>query len=101
MARILRPRKAIRRSKWQRMAVHADRRHRKGGSALANHSWLAGQDYSLVDIAFFAMAAHMPMRFSDILNDEDVSPRTMDWHRRMMARPAAEAALAMPAPARS
>jgi len=69
-------------------------------TALANHSWLAGRDYSLADIAFFAMAAHMPMRFSDIMN-EDVSPRTMDWRRRVMARPAVQAALAMPTPARS
>ncbi len=68
-------------------------------AALANHSWLAGRDYSLADIAFFAMAAHMPMRFSDILNEE-VSPRTIDWHRRMMARPAVAAALAMPTPVR-
>lgn len=71
----------------------------KAEAVLADGPWLAGRDYSLADIAFFAMAAHMPTRFSDILN-EDVSPRTMDWHRRMIARPAVQAALAMPTPVR-
>jgi glutathione S-transferase len=41
----------------------------------------------------------MPARFADIMN-ETVSPRVLEWHRRMMARPAVAAALAMPAPRR-
>jgi glutathione S-transferase len=68
-------------------------------AALAEGPWLAGCEYSLADIAFFSMAAHMPARFGDILNDT-VSPRVMDWHRRMKARPAVQAALAMPTPVR-
>jgi len=68
-------------------------------AALADGPWLAGPHYSLADIAMFAMAAHMPARFGDIMS-EAVSPRVMDWHARMKARPAVAAALAMPTPKR-
>ncbi len=68
-------------------------------AALAAGPWLAGPHYSLADIAMFAMAAHMPARFGDIMS-ETVSPRVMDWHARMTARPAVAAALAMPTPVR-
>ena len=68
-------------------------------SVLANGPWLAGADYSLADIAMFAMAAHMPARYADIVN-ETVSPRVIEWHARMSARPAVAAALAMPSPKR-
>jgi len=68
-------------------------------AAFANGPWLAGEQFSLADIAMFAMAAHMPARYGDILN-ETVSPHTMDWHARMNARPAVAAALAMPSPVR-
>lgn len=81
---------------WQRTLVEGVG---KAEAALANGPWLAGDDYSLADIAFFSMAAPMPARFGDIMNDS-VSPRAMDWHRRMMARPAVVAALAMPSPVR-
>jgi glutathione S-transferase len=69
-------------------------------AALTTGPWLAGEHYSLADIAFFAMAAHMPGRFMDIVS-EAVSPRVMDWHWRMKTRPAVAAALAMPAPIRA
>ena len=68
-------------------------------AALATGPWLAGEHYSLADIAFFALAAHMPGRFTDVMS-EAVSPRVMDWHGRMKARPAVAAALAMPTPVR-
>ncbi len=72
----------------------------KAEAALAAGPWLAGCDYSLADIAFFAMTAHMPAHFADIMN-EDASPRAMEWHRRMSARAAVQAALAMPTPVRT
>jgi len=68
-------------------------------AALAQSPWLAGPHYSLADIACFSMAAHMPGRFTDIMN-ESVSPRVLEWHARMKARPAVAAALAMPTPVR-
>lgn len=68
-------------------------------TALARGPWLAGETYSLADIAMFAMAAHMPARYADVLNTA-LAPRTMDWHARMSARPAVAAALAMPSPTR-
>jgi glutathione S-transferase len=68
-------------------------------AALAHGPWLAGEIYSLADIAMFAMAAHMPMRYGDFMNAK-ASPRVMDWHARMTARPAVAAALAMPTPKR-
>lgn len=69
-------------------------------AALANGRWLAGSHYSLADIACFAMAAHMPGRFTDIMN-ASVSPRVLEWHARMAARPPVAAALAMPSPVRA
>ncbi|MEI9885869.1 MAG: glutathione S-transferase family protein [Rhizomicrobium sp.] len=69
-------------------------------AALATGPWLAGPHYSLADIAMFAMAAHMPARFGDIMS-QTVSPRVMDWHARMKERPAVAAALAMPTPVRA
>ncbi|MEJ0027101.1 MAG: glutathione S-transferase family protein [Rhizomicrobium sp.] len=71
----------------------------KAEAALRTSPWLAGPHYSLADIAMFAMAAHMPARFSDIMSDT-VSPRFTEWHARMNARPAVIAALAMPTPVR-
>ncbi len=68
-------------------------------AALGQGPWLAGAHYSLADIAMFAMAAHMPARFGDIMSGE-ISPRVMDWHARMKVRPAVAAALAMPTPKR-
>ena len=72
----------------------------KAEAALAKGPWLAGEDYSLADIAFFAMAARMPGRFADIMGAE-ISPRVMDWLARMNARPAVKAALAVPGPTRN
>src|SRR5665213_1919925 len=62
-------------------------------TALARGPWLAGGQYSLADIAMFAMAAHMPARFRDVMN-ETISPRVMEWHAGMNMRPAVAAALA-------
>lgn len=63
-------------------------------AALAEYEWVAGPDYTLADIACFAMMVNMPAYYSAILND-DKTPRCMDWHRRMMARPAVVTTLAM------
>ena len=65
----------------------------KAEAALAKGPWLAGEHYSLADIAMFSMAAHMPRRYGDFVNDKDC-PRVMDWLQRMHARPAAQRALA-------
>ena len=70
---------------------------RKMEAALARGPWLAGEHYSLADIAMFAMAANMPARFGDFMNETN-SPRAMEWHARMNARPAVKAALAVPSP---
>ncbi len=69
-------------------------------SALACGPWLAGESYSLADIACFSMAVLMPRRFADFMN-EQISPRVMEWHARMLSRPAVQAALATPGPVRS
>jgi len=66
-------------------------------AALQRGPWLAGDDYSLADIGLFSMAANMPHRYSDFMNGAD-TPRVMDWHARVMARPAVKAALATRSP---
>jgi hypothetical protein len=58
---------------------------------LTSGPWLAGEHFSLADIAMFSMAAGMPRHYGDFMNAER-APRTMDWHARMNARPTVEAA---------
>jgi glutathione S-transferase len=63
-------------------------------AALADNTWVAGPDYTLADISCFAMMAGMPVHYDSVVND-DKSPNCMDWHRRMMERPAVIETLAM------
>jgi len=63
--------------------------------ALERGLWLAGETYSLADIAMFSMCTTLPRSYADIMNS-DVAPLAMDWHARMMARPAVKVALATP-----
>lgn len=65
--------------------------------ALQQSTWVAGEDYTLADISCFAMMVTMPKYYSETMN-EDVSPASMDWHARMMQRPAVQAALALEIP---
>jgi len=68
-------------------------------SQLAVTPWLAGDAFSLADVACFAMAAGVPRMSPNLVNEKD-TPRFMDWHARMSARPGVQAALAMPNPVR-
>lgn len=61
---------------------------------LQKWTWLAGGTYSLADVNTYSMTAAMPFFFSDFVNEKD-TPRTLDWLRRMEARPGVRAALAM------
>jgi glutathione S-transferase len=63
-------------------------------AALHESEWVAGPDYSLADISCFAMMAPMP-RFNDHTMNHDRTPKCMDWHARMMGRPAVKETLAM------
>lgn len=62
---------------------------------LAETPWLAGDHFSLADVSCFAMAVALPDRPLFSVNAQD-TPRVMDWHARMTARPGVKAALAMP-----
>jgi glutathione S-transferase len=62
--------------------------------ALEDTKWVAGPDYTLADISCFAMMAPMPKFYDHTMNNEK-TPRCMDWHKRMMQRPAVKATLAM------
>jgi glutathione S-transferase len=64
-------------------------------TALDGHDWLAGDVFSLADIAMFAMAYGVPMSFPEYMS-ERASPRAMAWRERMTGRPGVAAALAMP-----
>ncbi len=55
--------------------------------------WLAGETYSLADIAVYAYAAYLPKLTPDLVG-ADAAPKTADWLRRMGERPAVKAALA-------
>jgi glutathione S-transferase len=79
----------------------ADARRKLGVSAermeaiLVKTPWLAGSTYSLADVNTYSMAAGIPRFFPELMN-ETVTPRCVDWLRRMNERPAVQAALAMP-----
>lgn len=67
---------------------------RKIEAALAEHEWVAGPDYTLADISCFAMLVHMPRYYANEVNEE-LTPHCMDWHGRMLERPAVKVTLAM------
>jgi glutathione S-transferase len=62
--------------------------------ALQKSEWISGSEYSLADISCFAMMAPMPS-FQDHTMNHDKTPKCMDWHARMLERPAVNAAFAM------
>ncbi len=61
---------------------------------LSEHDWLAGDAYSLADIAVYPYVNYLPKVTPDLVNPSGW-PRTMAWLKRMAARPAVKAALAM------
>ena len=63
-------------------------------AALSDHDWLAGETYSLADIAVFPTANALPVVAPDMVS-ASATPRIWDWLERMRARPAVQAALAM------
>jgi len=64
---------------------------------LGQTPWLAGRVFTLADVAAYAMVPHMPRRSPDLVNVQQ-TPKLMDWHARVTARPGVQAALAMPNP---
>ncbi|MDX1404349.1 MAG: glutathione S-transferase family protein [Woeseiaceae bacterium] len=93
--------------KWRAAATHSfpqeqlqDCRRRikvsveKIEKALESNQWVAGEKYSLADISVFSVMAPMPMFYSDTVNQEE-SPRCLDWHARMLKRPAVRDMYAM------
>ncbi len=61
---------------------------------LANHTWLAGADYSLADINAFNSAYFLPTRPTSGVSDEH-TPMFMEWLRRIYERPATKEAWKM------
>jgi GSH-dependent disulfide-bond oxidoreductase len=70
--------------------------------ALAAHPFLAGDTYSVADIALFFMTRAIRGLLPDILNAAQ-TPKTLEWLRKLERRPAVAAVLALsrgPAPER-
>jgi glutathione S-transferase len=61
-------------------------------AALATTGWLAGPAYSLADIAIFPMARALARLLPELLSEE-ATPHSMQWLRRVVARPAVTRAL--------
>ncbi len=61
---------------------------------LDGHDWLAGDAFSLADVAVFAYVNYLPSVTPDLVNGR-AAARTMAWLGRVAARPAVKAALAM------
>jgi len=62
---------------------------------LQRSDWIAGPEYSLADVNSYSMVASVPRFFPEFMNDK-LTPRAVDWLQRMNARPAVQAAQAMP-----
>jgi glutathione S-transferase len=62
---------------------------------LARSPWIAGSVYSLADINAYPMVSGVRRIFPDILSAQ-LAPRSWAWLNRVEARPATQAALAMP-----
>jgi glutathione S-transferase len=62
---------------------------------LQKSQWMAGESYSLADIATYCVVPGLPRLAPDLMN-ETITPRMVQWLRAMNARPAVKAALAMP-----
>ncbi len=56
-------------------------------AALSRSAWLAGETYSLADIAAFCHCYMVPLRPNAPMNDAD-TPHVMEWLRRIYERPA-------------
>jgi GST-like protein len=56
---------------------------------LQQHTWIAGETYSLGDINGFNLGYALPLSQPDRCNDAQ-TPRIMEWLRRIYARPAAK-----------
>ena len=65
-------------------------------SQLAKTEWLAGDQYSLADINFFAhLGLYLERMFPEIAKTAQC-PKLLSWVERIKARPAVQEALAMP-----
>ncbi|MCP5145872.1 MAG: glutathione S-transferase family protein [Gammaproteobacteria bacterium] len=63
---------------------------------LGETQWLAGDDYTLADVNFFANCGIAVARMFPDMNIEQRCPRLVAWRDRMHERPGVKAALAMP-----
>ena len=66
---------------------------RRMEAILGTSPWLAGDEYSLADIATYSMVAGTTRLVPEVMT-ADVSPRTVEWFATMSERPAVKAALA-------
>lgn len=63
-------------------------------SALAEHAWIIGGEYSIVDIMAYAQAHGLPQMLSGIVNQK-ATPHIIDWLQRIASRPAVSDAHSM------
>jgi glutathione S-transferase/GST-like protein len=63
-------------------------------TAIANHAWIVGRTYSIVDVMAYAQVHALPQMLSAIVSEE-ATPNIIDWLERISLRPAVTDALAM------
>jgi glutathione S-transferase len=68
---------------------------RRMEAMLQKSQWMAGQSYSLADIATYCVVPGLPRLAPELMN-ETITPGVVRWLRAMNERPAVQAALAMP-----
>jgi glutathione S-transferase len=60
-------------------------------TALSQHVWLAGENYSIADAAFTPYVVRLD--HLDVMGLLDRTPRVADWYRRIQARPSFQDAI--------
>ena len=63
-------------------------------AALVERAWVAGNSYSIADIAGFNMLAGLPLMNAQVANDT-VTPHLMEWLRKINERPAVRRSFAL------
>ena len=63
-------------------------------AALSERPWVAGESYSIADIAGFNMLAGLPLMSPQVCNDA-VTPHILEWLRKINERPAIRKSFAL------
>jgi glutathione S-transferase len=79
-------------SGWAAVWSDAEQLIEKMEAILAEHAWIVGDEYSILDMMAFAQVHDLPKMLLGIVN-EKMTPKIIDWLGRISSRPAVSDAL--------